>query len=201
MSTFRRAMDRLADFIWTGRKVTLWFTAEYRTACFVAPLITKLTAENEDGATYRIALIPWHEAERPPLAIYSGYVSRCQIDGPVQWANDRPVPLGGLIECAGVTARLNPFEAAALHEKMKQAIEAVIRAFSQEYELHARPVGSERFERRSADRNAKALIAAWTKCQMAPEARSASPGTAGDCCPGGSADAPCNSCQKGSAHD
>ncbi len=201
MSTFRRAMDRLADFIWTGRKVTLWFTAEYRTACFVAPLINKLTAENEDGATYRIALIPWHQSERPPLATYSGYVSRCQIDGPVQWANDRPVPLGGLIDCAGVTARLNPFEAASLHEKMRQANEAAIRAWAWENDLHSRPSASERFDRRSADRKAKAMIAAWAKRQMVPEAPSASPANGGDCCPSQSADAPCNSCQKGMADD
>ena len=44
MSIFHRAMDRLADFIWTGRKVNLRFTAEYRTACFVAPLIRKPAA-------------------------------------------------------------------------------------------------------------------------------------------------------------
>ena len=49
MSTFHRALDRLADFIWTGRKVNLRFTAEYRTACYAVPLINKLLAEGEDG--------------------------------------------------------------------------------------------------------------------------------------------------------
>ena len=46
MPIFRRAMDRLADFIWTGRKVNLRFTAEYRTACFAAPLITEVAWQN-----------------------------------------------------------------------------------------------------------------------------------------------------------
>ena len=201
MPIIDRALDRLADLIWTGRKVPLHFTAEYRTACFAAPLITKLLADNEDGAAYRIALIPWHLAERPPLATYSGYVSRCQIDGPVQWANDRPVPLGGLIDCAGVTARLNPFEAAALHERMQQANEAAIRAWARENDLYSRPAASERFNRRSDDRAAKAMIAAWAKRQMAPEAPGASPANGGDCCPSQSADAPCNSCKKGPADD
>jgi len=45
MSIFHSAMDRLADFLWTGRKVSLRFTAEYRTACYAAPLIAKLLAE------------------------------------------------------------------------------------------------------------------------------------------------------------
>lgn len=49
MTIFHRAMDRLADFIWTGRKVNLRFTAEYRTACYVVPIINKLLAEGEDG--------------------------------------------------------------------------------------------------------------------------------------------------------
>ena len=37
---FRRVLDRIAGFSWTGRKVPLWFTTKYRTACFTAPLIT-----------------------------------------------------------------------------------------------------------------------------------------------------------------
>ena len=60
MSIFHRAMDRLADFLWTGRKVSLRFNAEYRTACYAAPLITKLLAKGEDGAT------PMRARRKPP---------------------------------------------------------------------------------------------------------------------------------------
>lgn len=122
MSIFYRAMDRLADFLWTGRKVTLRFTAEYRTACYVVPLIKKMLAEDEDGEAYRTALVDWHRAERPPLAIYQGHTSHCRIDGPWQLAGRHCLPLGGLILSPGVTAHLNPFEAQALHDQMQQAI-------------------------------------------------------------------------------
>ena len=63
MSIFQRVIDRLADSIWIGRKVNLRFTAEYRTACFTAPLIAKLLAEDADGHAYRSAIVPWHRAE------------------------------------------------------------------------------------------------------------------------------------------
>lgn len=126
MSIFLRAMDRLADFIWTGRKVTLRFTAEYRTACYAVPLINKLLAEDEDGEAYRTAIVAWHRAERPPLDIYQGHTSFCRIDGPLQWADDTPLPLGGLILSPGVTAHLNPFEADALRDHIRQAIEDAI---------------------------------------------------------------------------
>ena len=92
MSIFHRAMDRLADFLWTGRKVSLRFTAEYRTACYAAPLIAKLLAKGDDGDAYRNALVPWHEAERPPIATYQGDISRCRIDGPWQWAGRDGLP-------------------------------------------------------------------------------------------------------------
>src|SRR3546814_10067361 len=71
MSIFHRALDRLAAFIWTGRKVNLRFTAEYRTACYAIPIINKLLAEREAGDTYRPALISWHEAERPRSAAHT----------------------------------------------------------------------------------------------------------------------------------
>ena len=161
MSIFHRAMDRLADFIWTGRKVNLRFTAEYRTACYAIPIINKLLAEGEDGDTYRTALVPWHQAERPSLASYQGDTSRCRIDGPWQKAGRGWIPLGGLILSPGVTAHLDPFEAQTLHEKMQQAIEAVIRAWVEDHDLTALPPVPENFDRRGADRKAKELIAAW----------------------------------------
>ena len=67
MSIFHRALDRLADALWAGRKVRLHITADYDTARYLLPLIKKLIADDEDGETYRTALIDWHRAERPPL--------------------------------------------------------------------------------------------------------------------------------------
>lgn len=197
MSIFRRAMDRLADFIWTGRKVNLRFTAEYRTACYAVPLINKLLAEGEDGDTYRTALVPWHEAERPPLASYQGDTSRCRIDGPWQQAGRNWVPLGGLILSPGVTAHLDPFEAQALHEQMQQAIEAVIRAWVRDHDLTTMPPVPEHFDRRKADRIAKAKIAASASGNSASE----NPSDITDHGSGDTAEAPCNTRRKGLDHD
>lgn len=197
MPIFRRAMDRLADFIWTGRKVSLRFTAEYRTACYAVPLINKLLAEGEDGDAYRTALVPWHEAERPPLASYQGDTSRYRIDGPWQQAGRNWVPLGGLILSPGVTAHLDPFEAQALHEQMQQAIEAVIRAWVRNHDLTALPPVPEHFDRRRADRIAKAKIAASASANSVSETCVAGPGdTTGD-----TAESPCNPCRKGLDYD
>lgn len=200
MSIFHRAMDRLADFIWTGRKVTLRFTAEYRTACYAVPLITKLLAEGEDGDAYRTALVPWHEAERPPLASYQGDTSSCRIDGPWQAAGRDWLPLGGLILSPGVTAHLDPFEAQALHDKMQQAIDGVILAWVREHGLYALPSVPEHFDRRRADRKAKEMIAAWASGENATAASITAPGETDDCCSGEATDAPCDACRKGREH-
>lgn len=187
MPIFRRAMDRLADFIWTGRKVNLRFTAEYRTACFAAPLITKLLAEDADGNTYRSAIVPWHRAERPPLDIYQGHTSFCRIDGPLQWVGNKPFPMGGLILSPGVTAHLNPFEAEELRDHMQQAIEAAIVAWVRDHDLYARPPIPVRFDRAKADRKAKAMIATWAENETAREASNQSWDNPDTCC-GSSAD-------------
>ena len=197
MSIFHRTMDRLADFIWTGRKVTLRFTAEYRTACYAVPLINKLLAEGEDGDAYRTALVPWHEAERPPLASYQGDTSRCRIDGPWQMARRDWLPLGGLILSPGVTAHLDPFEAQALHDEMQEAIEGVILAWVRDHDLYALPPVPEHFDRCRADRKAKAMIAEWASGERATEPTDASLGEASDCCSSEAADALCNACRKG----
>jgi hypothetical protein len=195
MSIFYRALDRLADFIWTGRKVNLHFTAEYRTACYAVPIIKKLLDEGADGDAYRVALIPWHEAERPPYASYEGIISRCRIDGPLQEAGLDWLPLGGLILSPGVTAHLDPFEARALHEKMQQAIEGVILTWVRDHDLTAQPPLPEHFDRRRADRKAKAMIAAWASECSAP-ALPFDPSNADNCCSGELADAPCSACRK-----
>jgi hypothetical protein len=154
-------MDRIADFIWTGRKVKLSFFAEYRTACYVAPLIRKMVAETDDGETYRTAVIEWHKAERPPLAIYHGDTSFCRIDGPNQWVNDQSFPLGGLILSPGVTAHLNPFEAHKLREHLQGVIEEAILTWIADHNLRGAPPVPEAFNRQSADRKAKAMLAKW----------------------------------------
>ena len=161
MSIFRRAMDRLADFIWLGRKVKLCFFVEYRTACYVAPLIRKMVAETNDGETYRTAIVEWHKAERPPLATYHGDTSFCRIDGPSQWVEDQSFPLGGLILSPGVTAHLKPFEAREINENIQRVIEKAILNWVADHNLRDAPPVPEAFNRRSADRKAKAMLAKW----------------------------------------
>lgn len=165
MSVFYRALDRLTGFLWTSRKVTLRVSAEQRTARYALPLIKKLLADDGDGETYRTALKDWHRAERPPLALYHGTTSFCRIDGPSQWVGDRPFPLGGLILSPGVTAHLDPFEAEALHGHMQSAVERAIRAWLADRSRRAHPAVPVEFDRREADRVAKAMIAAWAARQ------------------------------------
>jgi hypothetical protein len=200
MSIFQLAMDRLADFIWTGRKVNLRFTAEYRTACFAAPLIAKMLAEDADGHAYRSAIVPWHRSERPPLEIYQGHMSFCRIDGPLQWVGDKSFAMGGLILSPGVTAHLNPFEAEELRDHMQQAIESAIVAWVRDHDLYTRPPAPVKFDRGRADRNAKAMIATWAENEMAKEDASLSPENGCRCCADPIANAPCDACRKGSDH-
>lgn len=197
MSIFRRAMDRLADFIWTGRKVNLRFTAEYRTACFTAPLIAKLLAEDADGHAYRSAIVPWHRAERPPLDIYQGHTSFCRIDGPLQWVGNKSFAMGGLILSPGVTAHLNPFEADELRDHMQQAIEAAIVAWVRDHDLYTRPPVPVKFDRAKADRKAKTMIATWAANEMAKEEASPSPDNGYFCCAAPIEITPSNAFQKG----
>lgn len=165
MSVFRRAADRLADFLYAGRKVSLHFTADYDTARYVLPLIKKLIAEGEDGEAYRTALIDWQRCERPPLALYDGEASFCRIDGPLQWAGNHAFPLGGLILSSGVTAHLDPFEAGALHDHMRATIERAIRAWIADHDLRDRPLVPVEFNRDEADRKANTMIADWATRQ------------------------------------
>ena len=161
MSVFHRALDRLADFIWTGRKVTLRFTADYRTACFAVPLIKKLLAEGEDGETYRCSVAHWHLNERPSLHIHRGEVSTLRIDGPLQNAGTSYLPLGGLIESPGVTAHLDPVEANRLDRRVQQAVARTIRDWIIEHGLYDQPRARREIDRRKADREARAVIARW----------------------------------------
>jgi hypothetical protein len=165
MSIFVRAIDRIFDFFLTGRKVKLCIYAEYRTACFLAPLLRKMAAETDEGETYRSNLIEWHKAERPPVAVYHGEVSSCRIDGPLQWIDSRSFPLGGLILSPGVTAHLNPFEARELQQHIRSVIEQAIVAWVTDHNLYDAPRPPEHFDRKKADRKAIAMLANWAVCK------------------------------------
>src|SRR3546814_20889879 len=120
MLIFRKAVDRLADLLRRDRKVIYRTYISARTAPYVTPLLDRIVADDENGDTFRNSLIPWGRAERPPIAIYRGDISRCRIDGPWQRADDEWLPLGGLIVTSGVTAHLDPFEAQVMHKRMHQ---------------------------------------------------------------------------------
>jgi hypothetical protein len=195
MSIFHRVLDRLADSIYSRQKVRLRFDVHYRIAQSVIADIERLIQDNRDGATYRCTIAHWTHAERPPLAVYQGTSSFCRIDGPLQWTEHYPFPLGGLILSPGVTAHLNPFEAEELDKRMQRAIEDTILAWVREHDLYAlRPVPAE-IDRQAADRTAKAMIAQWASLQRKAET------IPGDiCCADEAADALCKACRKGSDH-
>lgn len=159
MPIFDRTLDRLADFIWKNRKVTLRFTADYRTARVALPLIKKLLANSEDGETYRCSIAHWHLNQRPPLHIHRGEVSTVHIDGPLQNAGTSYLPLGGLIESPGVTAHLDPVEADRLDRRVQEAVERAIRDWIIEHGLYDQPRVRREIDRRKADRAARAVIA------------------------------------------
>ncbi|WP_206377410.1 hypothetical protein [Sphingobium sp. TB-6] len=166
MLIFHRTLDRLADSLWTGRKVTLRFTADYRTACVALPLIKKLLADSEDGETYRCSIAHWHLNERPPLHIHRGEVSTVRIDGPLQNAGTSYLPLGGLIESPGVTAHLDPVEADRLDRRMQKAVERAIRDWIIEHDLYDQPRALREIDRHKADQAARAVIAQWVAKQF-----------------------------------
>lgn len=197
MLIFRKAVDRLADLLRRDRKVTYRAFINARFACYVTPLLDKIVADDADGDTLRNSLIHWGRAERPPIAIYHGDISRCRIDGPWQVADDQWLPLGGLIVTSGVTAHLNPFEAQALHKRMQQAIEDVTLAWVREHDLRSHRRGPEAIDRSKADPAAKAMIAAWA---FGKRKADTSPDTARDCCSREPGDGLCALCRKGLGH-
>lgn len=201
MSILHRAVDRLADLLRRDRNITYRALINARIAPYVTPLLDKIVADDADGGTFRNSLIHWGRAERPPIAIYRGDISRCRIDGPWQVADDKWLPLGGLIVTRGVTAHLNPFEAQALHKRMQQAIEDTTRAWVREHDLYALRHVPEEIDRSVADPAAKAMIAAWAfgkrEVDTMPDA---SPDMARDCCSYEPGDGLCALCRKGLGH-
>lgn len=161
MSILRRAAVRLVRFFRFDTRIDLHFTVNRRTAEYVRPLIEKLVSEGDDGEAYRNSLAAWQHSERPPLALYNGDTSVCRIDGPWQWEGGEAFPLGGLVLSPGVTAHLNPFEALALSEHMKFAVERAILAWLAEQDFADGEHAPAAFDRAVADRNARAMIADW----------------------------------------
>ncbi len=158
MSVLRNALARLFP---SGRKPDMHIDGEVQTAIYMWPIIERLLAHGEDGDTYRAAVNFWRNAERPPLAIYDGDGSHCHIDGPLQMAGDFDLPLGGEIFSSGVTIALDPFEANDLREHMRAAIERAILAWLADNGRRESPPAKNPYDRQTADRKAKAMIAGW----------------------------------------
>src|SRR3546814_11020022 len=121
MLIFRKAVDRLADLLRRDRKVIYRTYISARTAPYVTPLLDRIVADDENGDTFRNSLIPWGRAERPPIAIYRGDISRCRIGGPWQRADDQWPPFGGLIVPCGGTPTRGPFEAQGMNQRVQLA--------------------------------------------------------------------------------
>lgn len=203
MSIFRRAMDRLANSLWAGRKVTLRFTADYRIAVFTLPLIERLLWDNDDGETYRCSIAQWTLNEPPSLRIYRGELSSLRIDGPLQKAGMSYLPLGGLIEAPGVTAHLNPVEAHQLDGRVQEAIEQTILDWIIEHGLHDQPRQHREIHRRKADREARIIIARWVADHFAKPMTDTLPNGSDrpcDCCSGEPGGSLCDGCRKGQDH-
>ncbi|WP_197277124.1 hypothetical protein [Sphingomonas profundi] len=197
MPVFRSIIARLRHRLLLEGNVTIHLRADARTARYALPLIRKLLADDEDGETYRCAIAHWHHMGRPPLERYLGSVSLCQIDGPLQdapaaYSHGWFLPLGGLIETPGVTAHLTPFDADAIRRRIQDAIEREIVGWATEHALYDSPPVVSEYDRASADRAAKDMIADWKE-----ESTSRPDG----CCLDEPAGAMCAACRKGSDHD
>lgn len=204
MSIFHRALDRLADLRWAGRKVTLHFTADYRVARVALPYIKRLLLDNADGETYRCSIAQWTINERPTLHVHRGVISTLRIDGPLQDADGAYFPLGGLIEAPHVTAHLDPIEADRLDDQVQEAIDRTLHDWIIEHGLYDQPRQRREINRRKADREAHAVIARWIAEHSAKPGTNtmpnASPDTARDCCSGEPDDGLCEGCKKGPDH-
>lgn len=166
MPIFHRAFGRIADFLSTGRKVTMRFTTDDRIARFTLPLIRRLIADDDDGETYRCSIAQWTLSERPQLHVHRGEVSSLRIEGPSQNAGKSYLPLGGLIESPGVTAHLDPLQTDRLDRQVQAAVERTIRDWIDEHGLHFLPRSRREIDRPEADQEARAVIARWVAEQF-----------------------------------
>lgn len=158
MSVLRNALTHLFS---SKPKPDMHIDADVQTAIYMWPIIERLLAHGEDGDTYRAAVNFWRYAERPPLATYDGDGSHCHIDGPLQMAGDFDLPLGGEIFSRGLTIDLDPFEANDLREHMRAAIERAILAWLADNGRRDSSPSKNQYDRETADRKAKAMIADW----------------------------------------
>lgn len=201
MSILHRVLDRIADWRWTGRNVTMHFRAEYRIARVTLPLIQRLLADDRDGETYRCSIAQWVINERPTLHVHRGMISTLRIDGPLQDADGAYFPLGGLIEAPGVTAHLDPIEADRLDDRVQEAIDRTLREWIVEHGLYDQPRQHREIDRRKADREAHAVLARWVAEQSTKPATDTlpnpSPDSARDCCSGEPLPGLCALCGKG----
>lgn len=157
MPSIRNIIDRLA-----GRSyVTLRFTVHQRLAPIVEPLIERLLPFDDDGEAYRCSISHWTLNERPVLHTHRGVVSSLRVDGPLQRAGGSYFPLGGLIEAPHVTVHLDPIATRRLDSRLQDAIDRVIEEWIVEHGLYDQPRQRREIDRPRADREAKAMIAAW----------------------------------------
>jgi len=171
MSVLRNALARIFS---SAQKPSMHVDANVQTAVYMWPIIEKLLTHGEDGDTYRAAVNFWRHAERPPLAIYDGDVSHCEIDGPLQFAGEYTLPLGGSVFSHGVTIDLDPFEANDLRDHMRAAIERAILAWLADNGRRDPVPATKPYNRETADREAKAKIAEWVARKEAKRAISQS---------------------------
>jgi len=195
MPSIRNSVDRLAARLRGRSYVTLRFTVHQRLAPIVEPLIERLLPFDDDGETYRCSIIQWTLNERPVLHTHRGVVSTMRVDGPLQDAGQTSFPLGGLIEAPHVTAHLDPITARRLDSRLQDAIDGVIQDWIVEHGLYDQPRQRREIDRLKADREAKAVIAAWVS-----DTTTTSHDDAGKCLSSFTADTPCAACREGSRH-
>ncbi len=180
MPSIHNTVDRLAAWLAGRSHVTLRFTVHQRLAPIVEPLIERLLPFDDDGETYRCSISQWTLNERPVLHTHRGVVSTLRVDGPLQDTGRTYLPLGGLIEAPHVTAHLDPIAARRLDTRLQDAIDRVIEEWIVEHGLLDQPRQRREIDRPRADREAKAMIAAWVS--------------------DATANAPCAARREGSAH-
>ena len=130
-------------------------------ADYTIPLLNRLARTGPDGDTYRAALREWQRAERPVIDMIRGKPSSLRIDGPTQEVEDRFFPLGSLLQSPGVTAHLDPIETRELESRIRTAIENVILAWIDEFDLQSLPPVSPEVDRVTADPIAIQKMIAW----------------------------------------
>ena len=114
------------------------------------PLIERLVADDDDGSALRTALRPFFLGERPRIAILKGEEVWFHLEGPQHECGGQVFPLGAQIFIAERGwLSLGPVDAAALHAKLREAIDTAAYRWIIERGLldHVRPLRAERNRR------------------------------------------------------